>query len=139
MSASQRCPGVDPVDLVACLPVALFHDWWDEGGVPEWPEDLEYHWEVGRRPPTTIETGRSRLYIVCGGLLRGFAPIRRVEQVAERRWSLVRDGLSAEATTIPAPIPGFRGWRYRWWDRADEREFSDWAWESVPDRSSSRH
>lgn len=30
------------------------------------------------------------------------------------------------ACTIPAPVTGFRGWRYRWWSRDDEIPFPDW-------------
>jgi hypothetical protein len=34
--------------------------------------------------------------------------------------AFVREG-GAVACTIDAPITGFRGWRYRWWEYAEER------------------
>lgn len=136
MSRSERPASLEPADLVVCLPVALFHDWYDEGGTPDWADDNEYTWEIGSQPPGSIQTNHSRLSIVCAGVLRGFAPIRRVEQVAGRRWALIRDGRSAEAVTIPEQIKSFRGWRYRWWDHEDERPFDEWAWEAVPPRPS---
>jgi hypothetical protein len=119
---------------VVCLPVSSFHNWWNEEGTPEFPNEHEYDWVVGRRPPNTIIPHSSRLYIVCGGLLRGFAPILRVDPWDAKHWALVRDGRSAEAVTVDAPIRSFRGWRYRWWDRREEGPFTDWAWEAVPPR-----
>ena len=35
------------------------------------------------------------------------------------------------ALTVGEPIRGFQGWRYRWWDRADERPFPDWQTAGV--------
>jgi hypothetical protein len=121
-------------DLVGCLPVASFHAWYDEGGTPEFPDDYEYYWLVGRRPPPAVVPGLSRLYIVCAGVLRGYAPIVRIDCHDAKRWALVRDGRSAEAVTIDETIPSFRGWRYRWWPREKELGFIDWAWEAVPPR-----
>jgi hypothetical protein len=86
------------------------------------------------RPPAAVAADRSRLHIVSAGILRGFAPIRRVDQVSDRCWTLGRDGFSAEAVAIMQEIRSFRGWRYRWWDRDQEVPFDDWAWESVPPR-----
>lgn len=122
------------VDLVVCLPVASFHDWYDEGGTPEFPDDYEYYWLVGRQPPPQVVPGDSRLYVVCAGVLRGHAPIRGVDRYDTKRWAIVRDGRSAEPVTIDETIPSFRGWRYRWWPREHEREFVEWAWEAVPPR-----
>jgi len=31
-----------------------------------------------------------------------------------------------EAVRIEEPIRGFRGFRYRWWDREVEKPFPDW-------------
>jgi hypothetical protein len=72
-------------------------------------------------PKPTITKGE-RVYVVCNGRVVGFAPL--VELMAERRgqfWWLnfVRAG-GAVACTIPEQVIGFRGWRYRWWDRSVE-------------------
>jgi hypothetical protein len=31
-----------------------------------------------------------------------------------------------KADPIGEPIRGFQGWRYRWWEREDERPFPEW-------------
>ena len=72
-----------------------------------------------------------RLYIVCEDRIRGYAPIKRIVFDTERvRYgkaplSFVREG-GAVAVTIPRRITGFRGYRRRWWDRAEEVDFPDW-------------
>lgn len=71
-----------------------------------------------------IEPGE-RVYIVCEGKLRGYAPLVRLDCYQGRTYSLVRGG-GAEAVTIDEPITGFRGFRYRWWDRSAERPFPRW-------------
>lgn len=67
-----------------------------------------------------------RCYIVAHERLRGYAPLFAVE-VDERRHlrAFIRRG-DAVAVTIPEVIRGFRGWRYRWWDRRLERPFPEW-------------
>jgi hypothetical protein len=73
-----------------------------------------------------------RCYIVAHGRLRGYAPLYAVEvdgdddePVRHRLRAFIRRG-GAVAVTIPETIRGFRGWRYRFWDRASEVPFSDW-------------
>ena len=75
----------------------------------------------GGRPD--IEPGEL-VYVVCEDRLRGFAPL--VEMNYERGSVYLIRGGGALAVTIPERITGFRGWRYRWWDRADEVPFPDW-------------
>lgn len=65
-----------------------------------------------------------RVYIVCEDRLRGYAPLVQL-QCDGRAVHLIRGG-GAVAITIPEMITGFRGWRYRWWTRADEVSFLDW-------------
>ena len=36
-----------------------------------------------------------------------------------------------EGYTIPTPIQGFRGYRYRSWDRAEEMPFPEWQTDGV--------
>ena len=97
--------------------------WVAEGQLPGDPES-RIEWEFttwGSRP--CCYPG-DRLYIVCEGRLRGYAPIVRVECDAGRivfvRWG------DAVAVTIDERIRGFQGWRYRWWFREKERPFPDW-------------
>lgn len=79
-----------------------------------------------------------RVYVVCDGKLRGYAPLVRIAEQVERvavrrpgdkssriRYALMRGG-GAVAVTIPEPIVGFRGFRYRWWRREIEVPFPDW-------------
>jgi len=66
-----------------------------------------------------------RVYIVYNDKLRGFSPLLEVDCYDYRRMALIRGG-GAEAVTIANPILGFRGWRYRSWDREQEVEFPDW-------------
>lgn len=40
-------------------------------------------------------------------------------------YGLVRHG-GAVACTIPEPVRGFPGWRYRFWQREDEMPFPNW-------------
>lgn len=67
-----------------------------------------------------------RCYVVAHSRLRGYADLFAIE--INRHGSLkalIRRG-DAVAVTIAEPIRGFRGWRYRWWDRAAEQPFADW-------------
>lgn len=90
----------------------------------------------GGRP--SAEPGE-RLYIVAWGLLRGYAPVVRVERTA-RGWAIVRAG-EAVAVTLPTqgayeapgrqPIHGFQGWRTRWWPREIEVPFPAWKTAGV--------
>jgi hypothetical protein len=45
-------------------------------------------------------------------------------------YGLVRHA-GAVACTIPEPIRGFQGWRYRWWDRSVEVPFPTWMTKGV--------
>lgn len=110
-------------DLVVTVPKHMWFDWIAEGdAVGEPPSGEEWAFFLGGTVPQ-IAPGE-RLYIVAHGLLRGYAPVTRVA---------TRDGLhgicrkgGAVACTIDEVIPGFRGWRYVWWKREDERPFADW-------------
>ena len=96
--------------------------WLAEGDPPgsEWSGD---EWEFttwGLQPD--IRVGE-RVYVVCEGRLVGYAPLTDLMFFPSRgNWGevvLVREG-GAVACTIPEPITGFRGWRYRFWRREDE-------------------
>ena len=107
-------------DLVGTCPKDFWEEWIAEGdaaGDPETGE--EWGWWTNHSLIRAIRPG-DRFYIVAHGKLRGYAPVTRVD-----RGCIGRRG-GAVAVTIDEPIPGFRGLRERWWDRAIERPFPDW-------------
>lgn len=53
------------------------------------------------------------------------AIVAKADEVVIWGGAIVRKG-GAVACTIDEPIPGFRGLRKRWWDRAIERPFPEW-------------
>jgi hypothetical protein len=106
----------------ACHP-PLTYCLWDAAGDPpaRWQQEWDFYLG-GARP--AIKPG-ARVYMVYNGALRGYAPLVRIDSQGGWRFSLVRHG-GAVAVTIPEFIQGFRGWRYRWWDRSIEVPFPDW-------------
>lgn len=110
-------------DVVVTVPKNRWADWIDEGDLPgqEWDGTYQYSFYVSSAP--SIDPGE-RVYIVAHGRLRGYAPLAHLDP-AGSGYSLVRYG-GAVAVTIPDPIGGFRGFRYRWWDRRDEVPFPNW-------------
>ena len=113
----------------------------DPAGAP-W-SGVEWSFTLGGHPPR-IEPGE-RVYVVYNGRLRGYSPLSRVDKFENeddlsgyfgdledrppRRsvggYALVRKG-GAVAVTVDEYISGFRGFRYRWWDRQIERPFPAW-------------
>ena len=113
-----RDPSSDHVGLLA---------WAAEGGLPGDDECGDYTYTTcGMRPD--ICPGE-RVYVVCEGRLRGYAPLVLIEfEPLNGRFGriyLMREG-GAVAVTIATPIQGFRGWRYRWWPREEEMPFPEW-------------
>lgn len=112
------------MDIVVTVPKRFGLDTWiaegDPAGAP-WSGE-EWHFYLGGALPR-IEPGE-RVYIVFNSVLRGYAPLIRIDRCGSR-YGLVRHG-GAEAVSIAEYIPGFRGFRYRWWDRALEQPFADW-------------
>ena len=123
-------------DLVVTVPKRLWQEWIAEGDLPGEPWSGAYsHFWVGSAPDRDRLLGApdARVYIVSHGRLRGYAPLFDVEfrcRLAPRRSCLLRRG-DAVAVTIDEPIHGFRGWRYRWWDRYEELPFPDWRTAGV--------
>ena len=117
-------------DVVVTVPKSFYFDgktglagWIAEGDLPgqEW-SGQDSHFYLGGSPPD-IKPGE-RVYIICEGKLRGYAPLVRVEKY-DRSYALVRRG-GAVAVTIDEPVRGFQGFRYTWWSRADEKPFPGW-------------
>jgi hypothetical protein len=97
--------------------------WVDEGDLPGEPwSGNDSHFYLGGSVPN-VKPG-DRVYVVCEGKLRGYAPLVRVERDGNR-FALVRRG-GAVAVTIDEPVRGFQGVRYRWWNYEAERPFPDW-------------
>lgn len=113
------------MDIVVTVPKSFGLENWiaegDPAGTAAW-SGTEWHFYLGRARPRA-QAG-DRVYVVYNGKLRGYAPLVRIDADGIR-FALVRHG-GAVAVTIPETIRGFRGWRYRWWDRAIEVPFPDW-------------
>ena len=116
-------------DLVVTCPKGFWWEWIAEGdaaGDP--PTGTEWGWWMSdRRPKPPIQAG-DRLYIVAWGKLRGYAPVTRLHHergTESGSWVICRKG-GAVAVTIDEEIPGFRGWRRRWWSTDIERPFPNW-------------
>jgi len=112
------------MDVVVTVPKSFgLKQWIDEGDAAgdKYTGQLWDFYCGGGKPD--IKVGE-RVYVVCEGKLRGYAPL--VELLWNgSRGSFVRGG-NAVAVTIKKPITGFRGWRYRWWEYKDEMPFPDW-------------
>lgn len=115
-------------DVVVTVPMRMWEEWIAEGDLPGEPEsDYVSHFWIQQMNFPSIREGE-RVYIVAHGKLRGYAPLTGKEvfcRMNDRKSCLQRRG-GAVAVTIPEPIRGFQGWRYRWWERADEIPFPDW-------------
>lgn len=118
-------------DLVVTVPKDFWPDWIDEGDAVGDPDTGEEWGFLLGGPRPRIGPGE-RLYIVAWGMLRGYAPVTRVTRT-DRGWAICRRG-GAVAVTIDEPVPGFRSWRARWWDRSAERPFPDWQTAGLPTR-----
>jgi len=111
-----------------------FAAWLAEGDAPgtPWTGKLWDFTTWGTRPQITPG---ERVYVVCEGRLRGYAPLVSLEfhpglwGKGQGYVTFVRGG-GAVAVTIPEPIVGFRGWREVWWSR--EAEYPCGFWEYSP-------
>lgn len=110
-------------DVVVTLPKSFgLEAWMAEGDAPgSAPTGQEYAFHCGGRPPRRTVPG-DRVYVVHDGRLIGYAPLVRIDVDQDGRgFSFIRGG-GAVACTLDMELPGFRGYRYRTWDRADERQ-----------------
>lgn len=104
---------------------------WIAEGDPAGEPHSGQEWMFTTYGPLPVIQPGERVYVVCEGRLRGYAPLIRClyDQNSYRRGqariAFVRGG-DAVAVTIDEPIQGFRGYRLRWWDRDRERPFPDW-------------
>ena len=117
------------MDVVVTVPKSFGLEQWvaegDAAGEPWSGQCWAYH----LRTVPKIEPSE-RVYVVYNGRLRGYAPLVKVEIIGSgfgklATCELIRGG-GAVAVTIPEPIIGFMGFRYRWWERSIEVPFPDW-------------
>lgn len=107
-------------DVVVTLPQKFGLEAWIAEGDPAgeaWSGEL-WGWYLGGHRPR-IDPGE-RVYVVYKRRLIGYSPLVELDVHV-----LVRGG-GAGAVTIDEEIRGFRGFRYRWWERAKERPFPRW-------------
>ena len=128
------------MDLVVTVPQHFTHPaapgkhglaaWIAEGDAAGEPWSGQ-QWHFTTYGPLPQIVSGERIYIVCEGKLRGYAPLlyclydRNRLKKGQTRLSFVRGG-NAVAVTINQKIVGFRGYRKRWWDYKDEIPFPDW-------------
>jgi len=105
--------------------------WIAEGCLPgEEDDDPEGGYVFSTWGPRPDIRPGERVYVVCEGYVRGYAPL--VELRAEGgRLHFVRGGGAVTVTPRgpdgnPLKVVGFRGWRYTWWPREEEIPFPDW-------------
>ncbi len=108
------------MDVVVTVPKDRWAAWLAEGDLPgdEWSQ-AESYFHIGGALPQLVPG--ERVYVVAYGKLRGYASLVYLHPAG---YLVRRSG--AVAVTIPESIPGFRGWRYRWWNRKDEVPFPNW-------------
>jgi hypothetical protein len=143
-------------DVVVTVPKRLWVEWLGEGDLAYaddsghaagWAGDFEYGFTMAGTPPQ-IEEGE-RVYIVAHGHLRGYAPLSFIDLERPERfggrpasdggYALVRRNAAVAVTLldpgatgdVPLQVKGFQGFRYRWWERADEIPFAAWRTEGV--------
>jgi len=118
-------------DVVVTVPVKQWSRWLEEGDLPgDRPTGRQYSFSVPTAPRDLFRG--DRVYIVCNGKLRGYAPLVSIVQgtivprgIRMTGWLLIREG-SAVAVTIPRVFVPRRGFVYRWWPRDMETPFPDW-------------
>jgi hypothetical protein len=134
------------MDVCVTVPKGIWWDWLEEGELPDEPLDdgSEFHFFLGGGIPDILPG--ERVYIVAHGMVRGYAPLVRIDRLRDfvtrppyrpPSWwwpgaicGLVRHG-GAVAVTIPEPVRGFRGFRERWWEREIEVPFPDYQTRGV--------
>jgi hypothetical protein len=113
-------------DVVVTVPKRLWEGWILEGdsaGEPPTGEEWGFYTGNAGNGRPGVEPG-DRVYVVAHGRIRGYAPLTRL--VLQPGRIVFCRAAGAVAVTIPDPVRGFQGWRYRWWDRSIEVPFPEW-------------
>lgn len=110
-------------DVVVTVPQDFGLDKWIHEGDPAGAPDTgqEYFFRISSRPK--VYPG-DRVYIVYRGKLRGYAPLVRLHRDGNDIYLVRRGG--AVACTTRFEVRGFQGFRYRWWQYAEEYAFPNW-------------
>lgn len=129
------------MDVMVTIAQGIWLGWLCEGTLPG--ESSPEEWALfygsgrgGRRPtaPTNLFPG-DRVYVAAYGLIRGYAPLIRIERTPAG-YALVRAGGAVACTPwkedVPLRVPPFQGVRYRTWPRETERAFPDWMTLGLP-------
>jgi hypothetical protein len=127
------------MDVVVTVPQREWLIWLAEGDLPGEPSTGEWAIYIGRgtgrkpSPPTNLHPG-DRVYILAHGLIRGYAPLVRIQETAFG-YGLVRAGGAVVTTVLdtdrhPMWVRPFQGVRYRWWVPSDEGPFPDDDWQT---------
>jgi hypothetical protein len=123
------------VDVVVTLAKSFGLQRWIDEGDPageKW-SGTNWAWFIGKRFPKKLQFGE-RVYVVYDKHLIGYSPLWAIDAVPggfdsemdqREGFALIRQG-GAVAVTIDQQIKGFQGFRYRWWDRSEERPFPEW-------------
>ncbi len=115
------------MDICVTLPKKFgLKKWMAEGDAPGTPDTgTLYYWSVASRPKK-LEVG-DRVYVVYDGRLIGYSilvsigvRVRGEDPIGRSQYLLWRRG-GAVACTIPQHIFGFQGYRYRFWNRSEEK------------------
>ena len=107
-------------DIVITIPRAAWADWLMQHGADDQRGRMRsfhvYDEERGHPPCSTGD----QLYVVAHGRLRCV---------------LLIEAIMMRPVTLAGYVPGFAGWRRRWWDPQHELPFPAWRTEAVADRA----
>lgn len=115
-------------DIVITIPRETWGDWLAHHGPGLQRGKLRtFHiYDHARgRPPSSAG---DMLYVAAHGRLRC---VFLIEQVHPLRGGWFIWATMTRSVTLKDHVPGFKGWRRRWWDVAAEEDFDAWRTEGV--------
>lgn len=126
------------MDVVVTIPKDAWLRWLAEGDLPGDESSGEWGCYFGGATPLRNLHPGDRVYVLAHGLIRGYAPLVRVD-TRSPAMALVRAGGAVACTVLdsdgmPIELRGFQGIRYRWWERTNEAPMPDWMTRGVPMR-----
>lgn len=132
-------------DLVVCVKETHWREWLKAGDHAGDPWSGRLHGFKLPPVPTPNAKPGDRVYVMMNGIVRGYAPLVRIERLD---WgiALIRGGGAQAVTPMclypgrcpaggpahsphPAVWDGFAGVRERWWDRLTEWRWPNWRTE----------
>lgn len=79
----------------------------------------------GERPPANWD---DLIYVLAHRRIRC---VLTIERVTPLRGGHFIQAVMLKPVSAPGAEPGFKGWRRRWWDQRDEKDFPDWKTAGV--------